>query len=392
MGTGSGGDTGSGSRQTLPGASVLEKIRLYVDRPAEVTLERADLAAAPPAGGGDLTAAMWVSGSGTLVRSEIADDRACPSRAAAAPVEAQGFRRRTVPTDHLTIQAALDASAAGDEVLVLPGVYFGPVTLKSDVRLIGSGAWQTTIDGEGRAQSLVDYTSARNAVIQGFTLRGVGRATGCATPDDPFACSGNWHAAAIYGDGHNYWEGRVLGTDPCADTSILVTQNIIRDNFIGMLPYFHARAVVRNNVFMNNEFGFVANHFNDHALVVNNVFVGNRRLAVGSGAAYLDIVGNLFVGSAVAVVHEHIQTGRVACNGFAGNGAAGERVTLGQDGNLTFEQAFTAPDSGDFRPTPALIAALTSCLADVAPLATWLRREPGAYGGLLGNWSATGAP
>lgn len=377
---------GPGPRPAPVQAALLETARLYMDRPAELTLEKAPTAVSS-IGDADLAAMVWLSDAGTLLRSEIGDGRGC-----AMPARTEPGLRRTVPTDFPTIQAALDASAPGDEVLVLPGVYRGPITLKSDVRLVGSGAWQTTIDGRGEGRSLVDYTSARNAVIQGFTLRGVGQATGCGSPNDPFACGGNYHAAAIFGDGHNVWE-RAVGGDPCADTSILVTQNVIRDNFIGMLPYFHARAVVRNNVFVDNEFGFVANHFQDHALVANNVFFRNRRLAVGSGAAYLDIVGNLFVGSATAIEHQFIQTGRVSCNGFAANNAAGDRVPLGSGGNLTVEQAFVDPAGGDFRPTPALIVALAGCLGelDLGPLASWLRREPGAFGGALGNWSVTGA-
>ena len=219
-------------------------------------------------------------------------------------------------------------------------------------------------------------------------MSGVGMSTaGCARPEDPFLCSGNWYAAAIYGDGHNVWERLAELGDPCGDTSITVTQNVIRDSFLGMMAYFYARAVVRNNLFIGNQYGFVANHMNDHALLLNNAFIDNEQLAIGAQAAYLDVVGNIVAGSPTGLYQESIQTGRIACNGFVAVGNVGERVPLGEQGNLTFEQAFVDPANGDFRPTPELTAALAACLAGQLNVAASSSPAPGAFGGTLGRWT-----
>lgn len=153
-----------------------------------------------------------------------------------------------------------------------------------------------------------------------------------------------------------------------------------------MLSYFHARAVVRNNVFAGNQHAFVASYLQDHALLLNNAFFGNSRRTIGSQAAYLDVVGNIVAESEVGVSHEFIQTGRMSCNAFAGVMDVGDRVPLGEQGNLTIEKAFVDPAAGDFRPTPALVAAMVTCLGEKPDLLTWSRPEPGAYGGALGNW------
>ena len=43
----------------------------------------------------------------------------------------------------------------------------------------------------------------------------------------------------------------------CPNASILVTQNIIRGNFVGMMAYFHAQAIVRKQRVLDNRFAFV---------------------------------------------------------------------------------------------------------------------------------------
>ncbi len=81
----------------------------------------------------------------------------------------------TVPTDHPTIQAAVDAAANGDEVVVLPGVYSGgdPVVriANKDVVLRSTaGAAATVIQGDGgRVMELLGTNAA--TVIEGFTIR-----------------------------------------------------------------------------------------------------------------------------------------------------------------------------------------------------------------------------
>jgi hypothetical protein len=367
---------------SVAGADAVDMASMYVDRPARLTV--ASVAQTAPLGDGtDFAAMAWVSGQGTLQGTAIDGSLECPD----GLVVAGSGRTLSVPTEHPTIQAAIDAAGPGDIVFVEAGVYHETVRMRSNVSLVGAGASQTVIDGGGQPVSLIDYSSAKNVVVRGFTLSGVGiDRTGCANVDDPFLCGGDWYAAAIYGDGHNRADAEAGLGDPCADTTILVTQNIIRDNFIGMMTYFHSRAVVRNNIFIGNQSAFVANHMQDHALLLNNAFIDNPRLAIGSQAAYLDVIGNIVVGSDVGVLHEFIQMGRVSCNGFAAVADVGERVPVGSNGNLVFDEALVDPAGGDFHPTPELVAALASCLGQPSDLTPWAAAEPGAFGGVLGQW------
>ena len=369
-----GGGSGRGALPSVAGAATLEMADLYVDQPARFTLMAAGATTAPQAPASDFDAMTWVSDSGGLMGAVIDGAPKCDE----ALVVAGSGSTRTVPTDYPTIQTAIDAAAAGDIVFVEPGVYHESLHMRSNVSLVGAGADKTVIDGAGPGVSLIDYTSAKNVVVRGFTLSGVGLS---AIPCDLFLCSGDHFAAAIFGDGHN------VGTDPCADTTILVTQNVIRDSGIGMMAYFHARSVVRNNVFIGNQYAFVANHMQDHALLLNNVFIDNQQLAIGSQAAYLDVVGNIVAGSATGVTHEFVQMGRIACNGFVAIANVGERVPIGEQGNLMLERAFVDPANGDFRPTPELTAALATCLAGQLNVPASSSPEPGVFGGTLGRWS-----
>ena len=54
-------------------------------------------------------------------------------------------RTLNVPAAFATIQSAIDASDAGDLVLVAAGVYEEQIVLKDGVRLVGAGADLTTI-------------------------------------------------------------------------------------------------------------------------------------------------------------------------------------------------------------------------------------------------------
>lgn len=328
--------------------------------------------------------ATWVSPGGPPWARWL--DPACPSEPARGGV---GRRTLRVPQDHATIQAAIDAAGPGETVRVAPGVYTEHVRLRSGVRLVGSGARRTILDGGGSPIPLVVFSEARNAVLAGFTLRNVGRATGCATPDDPFACSGNWYSPAVYGDGHDTttwgWP------DGCA-TSIVIAHNVFEANHIALLGYFHARFVLRNNVFTGNEFGVVATHFQDSAVVESNVFWENRRLAIGSNAGYVDIVDNLVARSEVGIRHAYVQTGRIRCNAFFENGANaasdhGTRFVMGQDGNFELDPGLVDARGGDFHLAPGSALRDAGCFEGASRDPDGSRRDVGAYGGPLGGWT-----
>jgi hypothetical protein len=81
-----------------------------------------------------------------------------------------------VPGDHATIQAAIDASAAGDEVMVAPGIDSERIDfLGKGVAVRSSGgADATSIDGSGSVGSVVRCLSGEgpDTVLEGFTITG----------------------------------------------------------------------------------------------------------------------------------------------------------------------------------------------------------------------------
>ncbi|HSK02196.1 MAG TPA: NosD domain-containing protein [Kofleriaceae bacterium] len=261
-----------------------------------------------------------------------------------APCTLASGRRLDVPGDYPTIQGAIDEADPGDTVRVAAGTYTESVQLRPGVCLLGSGARRTILDAGGERRTLVDLTDAPGSVVSGFTMRGVAQATGCATPSDPFACSGNWYTAGVYLGPVDIpaWD------DPTIDAPPIITNNVFEGNDIGVMLYHHGIAVVRNNVFARNRIGFVANHYQDRTLVANNVFDDNTELAIGNQAAYLDIIDNIIVGSQLGIRFKYIQTGHIACNVFFGNGANAneDRFQIGSNGNVEAEPKFVG--SGDY--------------------------------------------
>ncbi len=81
---------------------------------------------------------------------------------------------RVVPTQYATIQAAVDASAPGDTVLVHPGVYLENPIIAVDLVLKSfAGPEQTIIDGSGEdITTLRVFSPGPGTVIDGFTIRG----------------------------------------------------------------------------------------------------------------------------------------------------------------------------------------------------------------------------
>src|SRR6266403_2108242 len=62
-----------------------------------------------------------------------------------------------VPQDFPTPQAAVDASATGDVILIAPGLYIVPATLA-----LHNG---TTMAGSGPAQTVLDFAGANTGIL-----------------------------------------------------------------------------------------------------------------------------------------------------------------------------------------------------------------------------------
>jgi len=297
-----------------------------------------------------------------------------------APCTMAASRQLQVPGDYPTIQAAVDAAGPGDTVKVAAGTYTESVQMRPGVCLLGSGARRTILDARGEGRTLVDLTKAPGGVVAGFTMRGVAPKPGCASTD-PFDCSGNWYTAGVYlgTEGVTGWDNPTINAPP------IIANNIFESNYIGVMLYFHGIAVVRNNIFVGNQHGFVANHYQDRTLLANNVFADNTKLAIGNQAAYLDIIDNIIVGSPLGVRFQYIQTGHIACNIFFGNDLNSNepRFTIGSDGNIESDPHF----SDNYHLSSSSPARNAGCHRGEVLEPDGTPPDIGAFGGPLAAWA-----
>ena len=320
----------------------------------------------------DVFVATITDAAGTLIEA----------RAMKAPCTMASSRQLHVPRDYQTIQAAVDAAGPGDTVKVAAGTYTESVVLSAGVCLLGSGARRTILDAGGQGRTLVDLTTAPGSVVAGFTMRGVAARPGCSSLD-PFTCSGNWYTAGVY-LGNN---GVFAWDSPTVDAPPIIANNIFESNYIGVMLYFHGIAVVRNNIFVGNRNGFVANHYQDRTLLANNVFAGNTDLAIGNQSAYLDIIDNVIMNSQLGVRFQYIQTGHIACNLFYGNreNANEPRFTIGTNGNREAEPRFVG--NGDYHLQPGSPGRDAGCHRGNVVEPDGTPPDLGAYGGPLAAWA-----
>ncbi len=258
-------------------------------------------------------------GDGRLQGTQVLNSRCDVARAT----------RLDVPAEYPTIQAAINAAQPGDVVEVAPGTYRESVQMRPYVCLIGSGANVTTLDAEGDGRSLITFGGAGGGLVTGFRFTGVAMPPGCANTD-VFTCAGSWYAGGVHLGDAGDW---VVAPPP------IIVGNVFDGNDIGVFLGWGGRAIVRNNVFVGNRNGVVANHFQRRALIADNVFVDNTQLAIGNQSAYLDIVDNIVAGTGMPLRFEFIQQGWIQCNVFSGAGVLDPRVPV--DGNLVADPLLT---------------------------------------------------
>ena len=147
--------------------------------------------------------------------------------AAAIPVSAANVLN--VPGSYPTIQAAINASANGDAVLVAPGTYFENIDFKGKLITVQSaqGPSVTTVDG-GNLAPVVNFSTAETAaaVLQGFTLQH-GNAT--------FAFAYEGAGIHISGASPTVVGNVVVANTSCANgvgISVAFASPVIRDNTI----------------------------------------------------------------------------------------------------------------------------------------------------------------
>ncbi len=210
-----------------------------------------------------------------------------------------------------TVGAALTKaglSGEADVINVAAGTYTERISLVSDVTLLGGypagggasrdpAANETVIDGASGG-STVEIMSRDNCVLDGFTITGGSRATGCGggisvANGSGLVISGN----VIEG---NAFTGSVDGggAGVCLDSAVgaVVRGNRLQNNLSGfdgggLYVHYATDAVIEDNVFYGNfasNWGGGINLYHSSAAVTNNAILSNISTGPGAGISLYD--------------------------------------------------------------------------------------------------------
>lgn len=165
------------------------------------------------------------------------------------------------------IQSAVDASVAGDDISVAPGIYYGHVSLKSNVRLVSQqGPEVTIVEPGGNWAGVIGpdlSESVVNCYVEGFTLRGT--------------------SIGIYAQNFaSYWGPARWEVVNCIFPGFTWT---------GILIFPGAELVIRDSLFVNNDqaLQFV---YGRNGVVENNTFAHITRYALTNNYTSVSLSNN----------------------------------------------------------------------------------------------------
>lgn len=189
-----------------------------------------------------------------------------------------------------SVQDAIQA-AAGTGVLELPaGEYRGPIHLPDGFTLVGAGAGQTILDGEGAAAVVA---MGNHAALVGCSVRngqvGIRSAKGFIGVFDCEVSGIAREGVSLLGGSGclvgNSIEGGPAATGiDCFEANPYVYRNQIRNNKIGVWVSGPLAPVLQANVFQGNETAVVV-QAGASAALIGNVFEANGAALVGQDLA-----------------------------------------------------------------------------------------------------------
>jgi hypothetical protein len=236
-----------------------------------------------------------------------------------------------VPADQPTIQAAINAAATGDTVLVAPGIYVEHINFNGKAITLTSsdGAASTIIDGGGVGTVVTfNQNETAGASLNGFTIRnghaifGAGINITAASPaitnnmitgnsgidgigiylrDSSSLIQGNTVTGNLenMGSGGGGGGGIHITGSSGVTSNAIVSGNVVTNNHVnnggaggGILVDFYASALIQNNYIAGNSAynggGGISAQSNVAVIIAGNVITNNSSGSGGDGGGLYD--------------------------------------------------------------------------------------------------------
>jgi hypothetical protein len=198
-----------------------------------------------------------------------------------------------------TISYAISLTSPGDSIIVAPAIYQENLTIGFSLKIIGSGAASTIVDG-GRVSGVFTISTRKAHVeISGLTLRhGAGQGDGSGLYNCfstvTIANSILTENSASKGNGNDGFGGAIYN---CPGSTMTIIKTTISRNKaeVGGAICNGGTLTIKNSTFIGNTVrqkraGAIANY--GTLIISNSTFHGNSSSSVGRGGAILN--GGLF--------------------------------------------------------------------------------------------------
>lgn len=224
-----------------------------------------------------------------------------------------------VPSSYTTLQAAIDAAASGDTVLVAPGEYVQSIRVKAGVAVQSTGGpTVTTIRGDGSrtpggwmsytvlVQEIDLVSAAKYTTISGFTI--TGSQVGVFNLD---------HSSPTITN--NVVTGNAIGIFNYSSSYAAIINNTIADNVDGILSSMSSAPLISGNVITRNTSNGIYNHYESSPTITNNIITYNLYGIFNYYYASPSITNNNIIGSAYGIYNFFSSSPSVTNNVITGS-------------------------------------------------------------------------